>query len=117
MAASLYIFWRSHVNLRHNWSPSLQISQEQTLITDGIYTYIRHPMYAAELLFCLGQLLLLPNWIAGLSGLFSFLLLYCVRVPQEEKMMEEAFGNAYVQYKKRTEAIIPRISIVKQKMN
>ena len=67
-------------------------------------------MYAAHLLWALAQPLLLWNWLAGLSLLANFLPLYLVRVPQEEKMMLDSFGEAYRAYMDRTGRVIPRFS-------
>ena len=66
-------------------------------------------MYASQLLWGLAQGLLLPNWIAGLGGLVTFLLLYIVRVPREEQLMLDHFGDAYRAYCARTGRIVPRL--------
>ena len=42
------------------------------LVTEGIYGRVRHPMYTAFWLWAVAQALLLPNWIAGFSGLIGF---------------------------------------------
>jgi len=47
LACALFVFARAHIDLKSNWSPSLEIYQDHTLITSGIYHYIRHPMYAS----------------------------------------------------------------------
>lgn len=107
-AAGLWLFWRSHTDLGRNWSSTLEIHEEHTLVTQGVYQRIRHPMYAASWLIMLGQALLLSNWIAGLGGLVSFGLMYFLRVPREERMMLEAFGEQYRQYMSRTGRIIPK---------
>lgn len=106
---SLWFFWRSHADLGRNWSYTLEIREEHQLITTGIYQYIRHPMYAAILLWSAGQTLLLPNWIAGWSPLLSFLLLYLFRIRNEEQMMLDQFGEEYQAYMKKTGRIIPRM--------
>ncbi len=109
LAAALWLFWRSHRDLGANWSPSLEIGAEQTLITEGIYRRIRHPMYASQWLWSLAQILLLPNWIAGWSSLATFLPFYLSRVPNEERMMLEHFGDAYRAYAARTGRVLPRL--------
>jgi protein-S-isoprenylcysteine O-methyltransferase Ste14 len=109
LGAAVWLFWRAHRDLGRNWSPSLEIGADQMLVTEGVYRSIRHPMYASQLLWGLGQALLLPNWIAGLAGLGSFLLLYWVRVPQEERMLLDHFGDAYRAYMARTGRIVPRL--------
>ena len=107
-AMALLLLWRSHADLGRNWSAILQIKQEHTLVTDRIYRYIRHPMYAAHLLWAVGQGLLLENWLAGWTFLVVFVPLYLIRVPKEEKMLLEQFDEQYRRYISRTGGIIPR---------
>jgi protein-S-isoprenylcysteine O-methyltransferase Ste14 len=109
LAAAVWLFWRAHRDLGTNWSPSLEIGAQHTLTTNGIYRTIRHPMYASQLLWGIAQALLLPNWIAGLGGLVTFLLLYGVRIPREEQMMRDHFGDAYRAYSAQTGRIVPRL--------
>jgi protein-S-isoprenylcysteine O-methyltransferase Ste14 len=106
-AMALFLLWRSHADLGRNWSATLQIRQEHSLITDGIYRHIRHPMYAAHLLWAIAQGLLLENWLAGWVFLVIFVPFYLLRVPKEEKMMLEQFGQEYRQYISRTGRMIP----------
>ena len=105
------IFYRSHRDLGKNWSVSLEIREEHSLVTHGIYKSIRHPMYTAIWLWVICQALLLQNYIAGLSGIVGFGLLYFFRVGKEEAMMDAQFGEAYLKYKKRTYRLIPKITI------
>ena len=109
LSAAVCLFWRSHRDLGANWSPSLEIGAKQTLVTQGVYGSIRHPMYASHLLWGFAQALLLHNWIAGLAGLVSFLPMYLVRIPQEERMMIDHFGDAYRAYRARTGSILPQL--------
>ena len=108
-AAALLLLWRSHADLGRNWSATLRIRQQHSLVTDGIYRYIRHPMYAAHLLWAIAQGLLLENWLAGWVFLVTFIPLYLVRAPKEEQMMLDNFGEEYRNYISRTGGIIPRI--------
>jgi protein-S-isoprenylcysteine O-methyltransferase Ste14 len=108
LVGALAVFWRSHIDLGQNWSPTLQIREGHSLVTNGLYRYIRHPMYASQWLWVTAQPLLLHNWIAGLGGLMLFLPMYLVRVPREEQMMFDQFGEAYRAYRQRTGRILPR---------
>lgn len=107
--AALVVFWRSHADLGRNWSVTLELRAEHSLVTTGIYRQIRHPMYTALFMLNLGTPLLIRNWIAGFTGLASFTLLYVVRVSREEAMMQTAFGSAYDAYAARTGRILPRL--------
>lgn len=105
---SLYLFWKSHHDLGQNWSPTLEIRNQHTLIVDGIYEKIRHPMYTSIWLWCIAQALLLPNYIAGFSGIISFGLLYFLRVDNEEQMMLDRFGEEYQTYMQNTGRLLPK---------
>jgi protein-S-isoprenylcysteine O-methyltransferase Ste14 len=109
LTSAIWLFWRSHADLGRNWSPSLQLREEHQLVTAGVYRSIRHPMYASQWLWSVAQPLLLQNWIAGWAGLLLFLPLYVLRVPREEQMMLEQFGEAYRSYMDRTGRIVPRL--------
>ncbi len=106
---ALWLYWRSHADLGRNWSPLLQIKGGHSLVTHGVYQYIRHPIYAADWLWGIAQALLLQNWIGGLAALASVLPVYLYRVPREEQMMLEHFGEEYRLYMSRTGRVIPRL--------
>jgi protein-S-isoprenylcysteine O-methyltransferase Ste14 len=109
LACSLIVFARSHTDLKSNWSPTLEIRKDHALITNGIYRYIRHPMYASMWLGAIAQILLLQNWLAGPMNLILFALFYFLRVPAEEKMMLDTFGDEYSEYMKKTGKVIPKL--------
>ncbi|WP_436643011.1 protein-S-isoprenylcysteine O-methyltransferase [Microbaculum sp. FT89] len=108
-AGSLYLFYRTHRDLGRNWSVTLKMREAHRLITQGVYAYVRHPMYTAFFLWALAQAFLLPNWIAGLSGLVGFGTLYLFRIKREEAMMLETFGDDYRRYSERTKRLVPWI--------
>jgi protein-S-isoprenylcysteine O-methyltransferase Ste14 len=77
-----------------------------TLVTDGIYAYIRHPQYTGFILITLG---LLVHW-ATIPLLIMWpilMLLYYRLAKREEKDMEKEFGTPYVEYKKKTSMFFP----------
>jgi protein-S-isoprenylcysteine O-methyltransferase Ste14 len=108
-AVSLGLFFRVHKELGRNWSDSLEVREQHKLVTEGLYRYVRHPMYTAFFLWAVAQALLLPNWFAGFAGLVGFGTLFLFRVGQEEQMMLETFGEDYRAYMQRTARLIPGI--------
>jgi protein-S-isoprenylcysteine O-methyltransferase Ste14 len=108
-ALALALFRKTHVALGKFWSVSLDIRDGHRLITEGIYSKLRHPMYTAFWLMALAQALLVPNHVAGPVGLIGFGFLFFSRIGPEEKMMEAKFGNEYTQYRSRTNRIIPGV--------
>ena len=73
------LFFESHRALGTNWSITLEIRDRHRLVTDGLYRYVRHPMYSSFWLWAIAQALLIPNWIAGLTGLAGVAGLYFSR--------------------------------------
>jgi protein-S-isoprenylcysteine O-methyltransferase Ste14 len=91
-----------------NWANAYeyQIKKKQTLITSGIYAYIRNPIYTGLILATTGAEL-----VAG-SNLFLLFLaggsLYAyIQSKREEKILEAHFGKEYRNYKKRSKMLIP----------
>lgn len=97
------------ITLNKQLSAVVVISKNQKLVDTGIYKYIRHPIYAGLLLEFLGFGIALANWITILILLVlnAFSLTY--RIYVEEKALKNYFGDAYVNYARKTKRIIPGI--------
>jgi protein-S-isoprenylcysteine O-methyltransferase Ste14 len=86
-----------------------QAYRDERLVTDGIYSLCRHPIYAGWVLLILPALgLLLNSWLL-LSTAVVMYLLTRIRVRQEEANLEAQFGDRYLDYKRRTNAIFPTL--------
>lgn len=105
---SLWLFYEVHKTLGKNWSPVLDIRENHTLVREGPYKRIRHPMYTQIWIWVFAQHFITANWIVGLTGIVSWAILYFIRVPREEEMMVEEFGEAYLEYKKQTGRVFPK---------
>ena len=109
-AGSGALIWKTHQDLGRNWTPSLAFREGHYLVTDGIFQYMRHPMYAAHLLWGLAQMLMLHNWIAGFAYLAVIIPRTLVRIQKEEGIMLEKFGDEYRRYMDKTGGIYPRLN-------
>jgi len=108
-AFSLWLFHMTHKHLGRNWSITLEVREQHTLVTTGPYKRLRHPMYSAFWLWAIAQAFLLPNWIAGFAGIIGFGTLFFFRVRHEEALMLEIFGEQYRNYMERTWRVLPGI--------
>jgi protein-S-isoprenylcysteine O-methyltransferase Ste14 len=74
------------------------------LVTDGLYLYVRHPLYSAGLVF----IWLLPIMTWNLLALNIGLTLYIIigAYFEERKLLQE-FGDAYAEYRQHTPMLIP----------
>ena len=89
---SLWLFWRSHVDLGQNWSVSIEAREGHELVSHGVYRSIRHPMYASIWLWSIAQGMMLGNWLAGWATLPAFAAMYFIRLPLEEGLMAETLA-------------------------
>ena len=108
---SLIYFWKIHRALGTNWSPTLEIKENHQLIKTGPYRRVRHPMYTQIWIWTIAQVFIVSNLYAGFSGIFAWAIVYFIRIPNEEKMMIENFGDAYKEYIKHTGKIVPKIKL------
>lgn len=74
------------------------------LVTDGLYRYIRHPVYTAGLLFIWLIPIMTWNLLALNLGLTAYVI---IGAYFEERKLEREFGEAYRGYKKKTPMLIP----------
>lgn len=78
-----------------------------TLVTTGVYAWVRNPIYAAFLLACTGALLWAGDlWLLLLPPVY-WLLLTALLKATEEKWLLERFGAEYAGYCRRVNRCIP----------
>ena len=99
----------SHQALGKNWSDRPRITQGQQLVTEGPYSRIRHPIYAAFLLILGSSLFVSANWFIGSLWIAMTGLDVRSRIGFEEDRMRARFGEEYLSYKARTGALFPKI--------
>jgi protein-S-isoprenylcysteine O-methyltransferase Ste14 len=93
--------------LRHNWAISAAIKEKHTIVGNGPYKYIRHPMYFFMILVILGSGLLISNYLVILYTPIV-VCIYYLRAKKEEELLKETFLE-YENYIKKTRMLIPGI--------
>ena len=83
--------------------------QSGKLVTTGIYSVTRHPIYTAFFFIFSGILTTAHNLF--MLGFILFFYLYLVVFMQntEEKWLAKKFGREYLEYAKRTPRVLPKI--------
>ena len=97
------------LELGRQYSPQLQLRHEHQLITSGPYSRVRHPLYTALAGFGLSLALVSANWFFVAFFLLSLAGL-ALRIPKEERMMLNQFGEQYQEYMERTGRFFPKFS-------
>ncbi len=84
------------------------VERTTQLVTSGIYTYIRHPLYSSLLFLTWGAFLKDPS-AAGVSlaGVASFFLVMTAKIEELENLAY--FGKAYQAYTRKTKMFIPYV--------
>ncbi len=93
--------------LGRQFSAQLQIRKGHELITVGPYSHIRHPLYTAIIGIGLAFALVTANWLFVVMAVWIAVGL-ALRIPKEERMLIDEFGERYLEYRRHTGGLIPR---------
>lgn len=99
----------AHATLGAHFSPWLELRGDHSLVTTGPYRWVRHPIYSAGALIVLGAGLLSANLLVLVCPAIGLAVLLAVRLPDEEAMLEEQFGDAYRDWAAGTGRLLPRL--------
>ncbi len=102
-------YWSTRA-IGNNVTRTVVTREDHELITHGPYRWVRHPLYAVGILFFSGLSLIAANWFMA-TTLALALVLVILRIPREEAMLIERFGDAYRDYQRRTGRFFPRLRV------
>ena len=74
----------------------------ESLVTSGVYRFVRHPIYTGYLLLFAGGLGALGSPLAVAIMLFAARRFYVPRMASEDKILESEFGDAWRDYATKT---------------
>ena len=87
---------------RQNTEDPNPITQSNKLITNGIYKYIRNPMYLALVIFQIGLGISLSFLHISLMSIFTIITLHYFVIKREETYLKKLFGVDYESYKTKS---------------
>lgn len=90
-----------------NWSMAVSDKQRGELIADGLFSHVRHPIYALSvfLMLCSAVVVATPPMIVVAA---IHVALMHVKARNEERHMLKMHGDAYARYLRRTGRFVPR---------
>jgi protein-S-isoprenylcysteine O-methyltransferase Ste14 len=106
---SVTISLKSLYDLRKSFAVAPTPTKDSELVTNGVYSVIRHPMYASIILASTGYLLLRAS-LSMLPPYVAIVLFFAAKINYEERKLVGKFAG-YPEYKKVTGAIFPRIRL------
>jgi len=105
IAATLFTLW-ARWTLGTMWTGSPTIKEGHHLQLDGPYRLTRHPIYTGMIGMFLGSML-----VTGFGGVLvafvAFSVYLAFKIPTEERLLTETFGDRYRDYRRRVPALIP----------
>ncbi len=99
---------KGRLKLGKNWANQIKIYEDHTLVTSGIYGFVRHPLYASLIWMFYGGSLVYLNWSAFLLTTLIFIPFMYYRAKQEEKLLSKQFED-YSKYKQKVGMFFPKI--------
>ncbi len=99
--AGLIVWWAGKLTLAQNWNSGFVKPAITKLVTRGVYSKIRHPMYWGINLTFVGLVFMFPKvWFVVLSILVIIYFLF--RMRQENMYLRDSLGGEYRNYERNT---------------
>ena len=110
LIGTLIIIWCSVDIVRRGRGTPAHFDPPKTLIINGLYHYVRNPIYLGALMVQCGYILWSGSRLMILYFLFFVLTYHIMIIFIEESMLKNTFGAAYEEYRNRVPRWIPRLS-------
>ncbi len=88
------------------YTRTLKVTENQFIVRDGPYRFVRHPGYLGMVLMWTGVAAATANWIVVLAVLAITFAAYHYRIQNEEKMLLTTIAD-YSEYRRHTWRLIP----------
>ena len=84
--------------------------ENEKLVTSGIYSAMRHPIYGAWILFIVPGIVIINGQTLGITIPVVMYVIFTNLIKKEEKVLVNLFGNDYLVYREKVHAIIPKFN-------
>lgn len=95
--------------LGRQYSVHIKIRQDHELVTEGLYRYLAHPMYAANILIFIGGAGSFVSVLGVAAALVLVVPATIYRIRREEHYLLEYFGDPYQSYLAHRRRLVPFI--------
>ena len=97
--------------LGKQWSLEARLVEGHELVTTGPYNLVRHPIYTAMLGKLIATGIVLSYWVVVPIAVVIFLVGTFIRIRFEERLLSDAFGERFIEWKSRVPGLIPFLKL------
>lgn len=94
--------------LGDNYAQDIVVLKNHSLVKKGIYKYIRHPHYIAQIIIDLSAAATVLSYLVLPLAIIQIPVLI-LRAQAEDNLLQKHFGQEFTEYKKKTGFMIPFI--------
>lgn len=102
VALGCYLFYGAHYKAK-----LFDKVAQNKLVTTGVYSIVRNPVYSGFLFACTGVVCIANNLVLFVVPVICWIFMTIVLKLSEEKWLKALYGDEYVEYCKRVNRCIP----------
>ncbi len=103
----LLVIVTSQYQMGASWRLGLDQNETTKLVTTGLYSYVRNPIYSGVIIFCVGLFAILPSVYMLVACLVGYISLEMQVRQQEEPYLKKIHGEKYEEYLRTTGRYFP----------
>ena len=103
----LSLLWISvaQYQMSNSWRIGIDENNKTELITKGLFSYSRNPIFLGMIISVTGIFFILPNAITFFLMLSTYIVIQ-IQIRLEEKFLEKQHGQEYLSYKQTTKRLL-----------
>ena len=103
----LSLLWISvaQYQMSNSWRIGIDENNKTELITKGLFSYSRNPIFLGMIISVTGIFFILPNAITLFLMLSTYIVIQ-IQIRLEEEFLEKQHGQEYLSYKQNTKRLL-----------
>jgi protein-S-isoprenylcysteine O-methyltransferase Ste14 len=97
-----------YVIMGNTWRIGVNLAEKTTLVNQGPYQIVRHPIYLFQIIMLAGATMLLPTALSLITLVVHYLCIW-TKASDEESYLLTAHGKEYRDYLSRTGRFLPKL--------
>ena len=109
ITGSAILLWCARDFVRTGHGTPAPIDAPKSLVVNGLYRFVRNPMYVGVLLFAIGDAIWFGSPLLGGYALLLWITFHLFVLLYEEPHLGKIFGETYQEYRKDVPRWVPRL--------